>query len=67
MTTTTTFTDPLQALVLGYMAAALALNPDVLDIEVEIDREGGNYLNSIHVTGRQSGTRLRVYTEVVAE
>jgi hypothetical protein len=59
--------DELQALVTGAVVGALmTVDENWLAIDVEPERDGdGNYLPVVHVTGRNSGTRLRISVDVV--
>jgi hypothetical protein len=59
--------NSLQALVTGMIAGSLAGDDrdQLVDIDVEIAMDAsGNYLPEVKVTGRQSGTVLRVSVEV---
>lgn len=60
--------NSLQALVTGMIAGALSKEPQMaaIDVEVVTDQDG-NYLPEVHVTGRESGTRLRVFVVAVEE
>ena len=59
--------NELQALIIGMIGGAIA-GTEFVEVDVEIPRdEQGNYTNKILVTGRKSGTRIRVTVDVVEE
>jgi len=62
---------PFQSLIVGAVSGALMKHsgkegPFLIDVEVEMDRDG-NYTNKILVRGRQSGEELLITIETFGE
>ncbi len=60
--------NDLQALVTGMVAGSLSLVDDFIALDVELSTDdAGNYLPELYVTGRNSGTKLRISVDVIEE